>query len=153
MLYDRKMLKQLKENYLTALAMEQTIAEQVKEIKTDILAANAFYVAEEWQERRGAERIDNPAHDYLMNDDDFSRYVSMCYEVYKRQGIADERGVEYIPGAKEENLRKVAEQMILDFALSIMPEALAEQRETLRRNLWKIDIRNGVLDGILRLEC
>ena len=158
MLYDRKMLKQLKENYLAALALEQTIKEQEEETKNTILAENTFFVAAKWKERDritgGKKRIENADQDFLMTEKEFTRYINLCYEVNKQKGIAStEYGAERVPSADATELRVIAEKMILDFALSIMPEALAEQRETLRRNLWKMTIRDGVLDGILRLEC
>lgn len=158
MLYDRKMLKQLKENYLTALAMEQTIKEQEEETKNAILAENAFFVAAKWKERDritgGKKRITNADEDFLMTEKEFARYINLCFEVNKQKGIADdEHGAGYIWSADATELRAAAEKMLLEFALSIMPAALAEQRETLHRNLWKMTIRAGVLDGILRLEC
>lgn len=148
-MYDRKLLSKLKKNYLTAKALEETIHEQAEQIAQTILNDNEFFKEDEF----GDNRITRPAHDFLMSDDDFERYTKMRYAEYVKTGIADPRGWEWIPGAEEAELRREAEQMLVDFALDIMPEGLATQREILRKHSTDCKIREQILDSILRLEA
>lgn len=152
-MYDKKLLSRLKKNYLAAKALEDTIREQAEEIGQKILNDNEFFRDDEFREEGNGNRITRTTHDFLMSDEDFERYTKMRYAEYVKAGIADPRGWEWIPGAEEEKIRREAEQMLVDFALDIMPEGLAHEREVLRRHNKDYKIREQILDSILRLEA
>lgn len=155
--YNRKFLKQLKNNYFMARAMYETIKETAEEIEKNILATHEFYESEEWAERmtrRGGDgerkRICRPSDSYLMNEADFQKYIDLCYEQYKIYGIDDPRGREYCPDAESRELYKEAEKQLVDYAIEILP---AGMRGDIRKAVRIIKYRDQVLDLILRLEC
>ena len=149
-MYDKKLLRKLKKNYFTAKAMEEIIKEQAEQIAQTILDENEFYACKDWRDHG---RITRPMHDYLMSDEDFERYTKMRYAEYIKVGIADARGWEWCPEAEAMELKKEAEQMLVNFALDIMPDSLSAQRDILRKHSTDYKIREQILDNILRLEA
>ena len=157
--YNKSDLKVLKKVYFEARALYETIKEEAENIQTSILANNEFYESDEWTERkvtRGGDgerkRILKPFDSYLMNDEDFQKYLDLCYEEYKKAGIDDKRGREYCPEAEAENLYWEAEKQLVLYGIDIIPDGMAE-KETLREAVKNIKYKEKVLDLILKLEC
>lgn len=157
--YNKTDLKVLKRVYFEARALYETIKEEAENIQTSILASNEFYESEEWTERkvtRGGngerKRILKPFNSFLMNDEDFQKYLDLCYEEYKKAGIDDKRGREYCPEAEAENLFCEAEKQLVLYGIGIIPDGMVE-KETLKEAIKNIKYKERVLDLILKLEC
>lgn len=109
--YDKAELKALKDIYFISKAFYETIKEQAEEIQKKILAENEFYATDDMMEitiaRGGTEvdrRILKPFDSYKMSDDNFQKFLDLCYEEYKKAGIEDKRGKEYCPEAEAHDL-------------------------------------------------
>lgn len=155
--YDKAYLKALKESYYIAKAMYETTKEMAEEIECKILRENEFYETAESAEINGhtvPERIYNPKNTFEMDlDNDFQRYLDLVYPEYVKAGINDPRGKEYIPYAEEKSLCSQAEKLLIDYAISLVPNEYKKERELLKQwsTHWKY--RNKILDLILSLEC
>jgi len=90
---NRKFSKAQKD-YIKALAMYETAIELEKECKAKVLAKNIFY-SEPFEcgipaRSHPAERILDPRSDFEMKEADFDTYCKLCFEEYKKAGIAPE---------------------------------------------------------------
>lgn len=157
-IYDKAFLGKLKSNYFNAKALYECIKEQSEEIQTRVLRENEFYEAEEWTERkigRGGDnnkkRIIRPFDSYLMEEEDFQRYLDLIYAEYVKAGIADSRGKEYIPEAESKDLYYEATKQLVEYGIDIIPDEFGE-KETLRKAVRMIKYRDKVLDLVLMLE-
>lgn len=156
--YDKKLLGKLKSNYFNAKVYYEMVKEQEEEIQRKILAENEFYEAEdvtEMKERRGGsgktERILEPFDTYMMDlDNEFPRFLDLCYPEYVKAGIADPRGKEWCCDAQPRELYNAARKMLVDYAIELVP--YDDIKETLRKSVQNIKWRDEVLDLILRLE-
>ena len=150
--YDKKLLAQLKNNYFMAKALYETTKEMAEDIQRKILAKYEFYETIEVADGR-PQRILDPDHTYMMDlEDDFQRYLDLCYSEYVKTGIADPRGRDYIPEAEEKDLYYEAMKQLVDYGIDIIPDEMGE-KETLRKAVQMIKYRDKVLDLVLRLEC
>lgn len=155
--YDKKFLGKLKSNYFNAKALYETIKENAEEIQRNILAENAFYKTEDMMElleKRGKpeRRIFEPEETYMMDlDNDFPRFLDLCYPEYIKAGIANPKGKEYIPEAEAKDLLHEAEKQLVEYAIDIIPDELVEKK-TLLRAVRMIKWRDKVLDLVLNLE-
>lgn len=155
--YDKKTLKQLKNNYFTAKALYETIKEEAEKIQKDILLNNEFYISDEYIEcgfsgQTAKERITRPFDSFLMSDNDFEKYLDLCYAGYQKAGIDDKRGKEYCPDAEARELYKETEKQLVLYAIDIIPASMVEVKETLAETVKIVKYRDKVLDLILRLE-
>lgn len=145
---DRDLLRTLKNNYYMAKALYETTKELSHEIQQKVLEENAFYDATD--ESGVPKRIYDPDRSWLMDqDEDFLRYLDLCYERYLEAGIADERGRDYLPEAESKDLYNQAETALLHYALDIIPH---EQGTVLLKVITVTKYREIMLDYILRLE-
>ncbi|MCM1008666.1 MAG: hypothetical protein NC485_12235 [Ruminococcus flavefaciens] len=139
--------------YVIAEAVEETIKEAAEDIQKKILSENEYFIMPEYEGRRGiAKRITEPKRTYMMNEEIFlNDFLAKCYEEYQKAGIADSRGKEYCPEANAHDAKKEAENLLLKLAIELIPDELAEEKETLRKavNHWKY--REQILDLILKL--
>lgn len=157
--YNKAELKTLKNIYFISKAFYETIKEQAEEIQKNILAANEFYATDDMMEitiaRGGTEadrRILKPFATFKMSDNDFQKFLDLCYEEYKKAGIEDKRGKEYCPEAEAKDIYWEAEKQLVLYAIDIIPDGIKE-KETLREAIKNINYKEKVLDLILRLEC
>lgn len=158
--YDRKLLKQLKNNFFMAKALYETIKEQAEDIQRKVLAEHEFYETEdiaEMLEKRGGDgkpkRILEPSNTYMMDmETDFQTFLDLTYAEYLKAGIADKRGRDYIPEAESKDLYYEAMKQLVDYGIDIIPDEMGE-KETLRKAVQMIKYRNKVLDLVLMLEC
>lgn len=152
--YDKNRLKELKENYYIAKAEYILVKEKTEEIQTAILANNVFYRENKWQEdgKKEKERILDPFKDFLMSDEDFIKYLDMCFEEYKKAGIADSRGKEYLPETEPLARCIKAEDSLILYSIDILPDGIL-QKAVLRKNIHNPKYRETMLDLILRLRC
>ena len=157
--YNKQELKALKETYFTARALFETIRDTAEEIQKNILAAHPFYEEPEKSavfESKGRgnkdTRILKPFDSYLMSEADFNKYLDLCYAEYKKAGIADKRGKEYIPEAESRDLYKEAEKLLVKYGIDIIPGEMTE-KETLRNAVKMTKYRDRVLELVLALEC
>ena len=141
--------------YIIAKAAERTIKEVAEDIQRKILSENEYFIMPEFNGRRGvAKRITEPKRTYMMEDEIFlNDFLVKCYEEYQKAGIADSRGKEYSPEATAHDAKKEAENLLLKLAIELLPDELAEEKETLRKavNHWKY--REQILDLILKLRA
>ena len=157
--YNKQELKTLKEAYFTARALFETIRDTAEEIQKNILAEHPFYEEPEKSavfEAKGRgnkdTRILKPFDSFLMSEADFNKYLDLCYEEYKRAGIDDKRGREYIPEAESRELYKEAEKLLVEYGIDIIPDGMTE-KETLREAIKMTKYRDKVLELVLSLEC
>lgn len=157
--YNKAELKALKDIYFISKAFYETIKEQAEEIQKKILAENEFYATDDMMEitivRGGTEadrRILKPFATFKMNDNDFQKFLDLCYEEYKKAGIEDKRGKEYCPEAEAHDLYWEAEKQLVLYGINLIPSGMKE-KETLREAIKNVKYKEKVLDLILRLEC
>ncbi len=161
--YDKELLAKLKNNYFMAKALYETTKEISEDIQRKILAEHEFYetidVAEMKKKRCGTDgqpqRILDPNQTYMMDlEDDFQRYLDLCYPEYVKAGIADPRGRDYIPEAEEKDLYYKSMKQLVDYGIDIIPDEMGEKEtETLKKAVQMIKYRDKILDLVLRLEC
>ena len=141
-------IKTAQKAYLIAAVAEETIKEISEDIQKKILSENVYL-----QNRRGVtERITDPKHTFLMNDEIFiNDFLEKCYIEYQKAGIADIRGKEYFPEAEARDARINAENALIQIAVDILPEC--DEKEVLKSvvNHWKY--RDEILQLILYLDC
>lgn len=129
-------------------AETQTIEELTEEIQQKILDENVYM--DEHHNSEEKMRITRPFDDYLMNEDIFKNdYLEKCYAEYKKAGIADPRGKEYIPSSESKDKLKQAENQLLDFIIKILPAEIAHEAIKARHH-WKY--KEQMLDLTLRLD-
>lgn len=157
--YNKKELKVLKETYFAAKALFETIRDMAEEIQKNILAEHPFYeepekaaVFEEKGRGNKETRILKPFDSYLMSEADFNTYLDLCYEEYKKAGIGDKRGREYLPEAESRETYKLSEKLLVEFGIDIIPDGMAE-KETLKNAVKMTKYRDKVLSLVLKLEC
>lgn len=158
--YDKKLLGKLKSNYFNAKVYYEMVKEQEEEIQRKILAENEFYETEEnakmFAEKNRTEvklkRIYEPFDTYLMDlDNEFPRFLDLCYPEFVKAGIANPKGKEWCCDAEPRELFAEATKMLVDYAIEIIPSEF-EEKETLRKAVKNIKWRDRVLDIVLRLE-
>lgn len=81
---DVKRLKKLKETYLKAKALCETMKEIELKIKTEVLKENEFYYGQQWEEGRNgrsgkAGRVTDARQDYMMDDEQFKTFLHLCH--------------------------------------------------------------------------
>ena len=157
--YNKQELKALKEAYFTARALFETIRDAAEEIQKNILAEHPFFEGAEKTaifESKGRGKADTrilrPFDSYLMSETDFNKYLDLCYAEYKKAGIDDKRGREYLPEAESRELYKEAEKCLVEYGIDIIPDEMTE-KETLRNAVKITKYRNRVLELVLYLEC
>jgi hypothetical protein len=94
----------------------------------------------------------NEPEENLMSETDFNEYLDLCYAEYKRAGIDDKRGREYIPEAESRELYKQTEKLLVEYGIDIIPDEMTE-KETLRNAVKITKYRDRVLELVLALEC
>ena len=156
--YNKDELRALKEIYFTAKVLYETIRSTAEEIQINILKKYPFYEEAEKSKMLAARgrgqkdtRILKPFDSYLMSDLDFEKYLDLCYAEYKRAGIDDKRGREYIPEAESRGLYEEAIKMLVIFGINIIPDEMPE-KEILKEAVKNIKYRNRILDFVLSLE-
>lgn len=156
--YDKELLGKLKSNYFNAKALYECIKQQAEDIGMKVLQENEFYESEEWSEKmkkRGGngnrERIIRPFDTYLMEETDFQKYLDLVYAEYVKAGIADKRGRGWCPEAESGDLYREAMKQLVDYGIDIIPDCFGK-KETLRKAVQNIKLRDKVLDLVLCLE-
>ena len=160
MTFNKTELKALKDTYFVAKALYESVRDTAEEIQKNILKKYPFYedaeklnILNESRRRKEKTRILKPFDSYLMSDADFDKYLDLCYEEYKKAGIDDKRGREWVPETESRELYTEATKMLVEFGLSIIPDRFATEKETLKEAVKNIKYRDKVLDLVLRLEC
>ena len=148
--YSKKVLKQLKENYLVAVALVKLIREQTDEIQTQILSEHVFNVCDEFKDDETPNRITRPEDTFMMCNDDMTRFLTLLKPEYEKAGIASKRGMEYIPASDAMDLERAADEALVEYALQIIPIKLSKQ---LKAQIHRKKVHDGVLNTILLLEC
>lgn len=155
--YDKALLGKLKSNYFNAKVFLEMIQEQEKEIQRKILAENEFYEEAEIVEleaKHGGtgkpKRILKPNNSYMMSEDDFLKFMDLCYPEFVKAGIANPKGKEYCCDNEARELFHEATKQLVEYGISIMPDV--PEKEVLRKAVWNIKWRDRVLDLVLKLE-
>lgn len=160
MTFNKTELKALKDTYFVAKALYESVRDTAEEIQKNILKKYPFYedaeklnILNESRRMKEKTRILKPFDSYLMSDADFDTYLNLCYDEYKRAGIDDKRGRGWVPEAESRELYIEATKMLVEFGLSIIPDKLTKEKETLKEAVKNIKYRDKILDLVLRLEC
>lgn len=147
-----KEIRTAQKAYIAAKVSEEAIKGIAEDIQRKILAENVYIISLEFQNRRGiSERITEPKHTYLMDEEIFiNDFLEKCYAEYQKAGIADSRGKEYVPEAVARDTRLEAEKALIQLAINILPDI--PEKETLKKATTHYKYRNQILDLILRLD-
>lgn len=138
--------------YITAKATEEAIKGIVEDIQRKTLAKNVYIISPEFHRRGISERITEPKHTYLMDEEIFiNDFLEKCYAEYQKAGIADSRGKEYTPEAIARATRLEAEKTLIQLAINILPDI--PEKETLKKATTHYKYRDQILDLILRLDA
>lgn len=109
--------------YLLTRAHAETHRERIDAMERDVLTGNGaeYYVADKWKERRGdrPERITEPKHAYLLDDDDFADYHAECQhriqQLYSRDTLkAMGWKPDYCPALIAEHLQVQTEGLLIE---------------------------------------
>ena len=143
---------QLQNTVLVLKAQVKAIEEITQEIEQKILDENVYLVSDE--NRRAFEieekRITKPFNTYLMDTEEFENdYLEKCYAEFKKVGIADTRGKEWIPGAEQKKALKNAEDELLNFVIDALPSEIACKLIEARYH-W--EYREKIIDLTLKLS-
>jgi len=136
--------------YIHALAVQEITESIDKESKTAVLRTNEFYVDEkEWDKDEEKGRILTPERDYLMNKEDFNRYLDLCQTERTKRGlkIPDKNFTSDYQTFKE---LKEAENKFLEIAFKVLPKELAQELEPIKTSMC--DIRKKFIDICLKLK-
>ena len=143
---------QLQNTVLVLKAQVKAIEEITQEIEQKILDENVYLVS--YENRRAFEieekRITKPCNTYLMDTEVFENdYLEKCYSEFKKAGIADTRGKEWIPGAEQKKALKNAEDELLNFVIDALPSEIACKLIETRYH-W--EYREKMIDLTLKLS-
>lgn len=148
--------------YMLARANYETIAEIEKDCKNRVLAENIFVIADEWEEDFG-QRITDHRTDYLMSDEEFTRYVNLCFVAYKKEGIAL-KTCELTPSGPAWETLKQAEKNLLAWSkqqtlgnngiarkFGLSSHKIADIEKVFAAAKHNIDLRHQLVDLALKL--
>ena len=93
-----------KRNYLTAKAKYETVLKLKKECQEKVLNENEFYTTE-------GEKV-NLLNDFLIDDDNFTKYLKLCFEEYKNVGLNPKHYNNAIDYPYMTQLRKAEDSLI-----------------------------------------
>ena len=106
----------LKLKLIAAQARKAELKELFNKVYTDVLAENEFFTEH-------GERVTTDAESYELNQSDFDRYLQLAVSKMHNLGYTDAEG-NYNEGYNEMQLVHDAENALVDFQISILPEAL-----------------------------
>jgi hypothetical protein len=159
--YNKTKLSQLKNEYFMAKALMETIQETAYEIEKRILEENEFYECIEGEMKEAYQkggwdttpkRITNPDEAYMMVEEQFNKYLDLCYEGYVKAGIDNPKGRGWCPDADAKDLYWKARKQLVNYAIDIIPDGYSE-KDILKKAVQNIKWSDRVLDLVLRLEC
>lgn len=114
-------LEMVSDYYITK-GIYETLLEIEKEVREKVLEENAFYPSERMIKELEAENerltIDN---DYFMSEEDLDKYLDLCFIEYKKLGVENKKGKNYIIYAEEKEKMKRTENNLIDFIIGIVP--------------------------------
>ena len=93
-----------KRNYLTAKAKYEIVLRLKKECQEKVLSENEFYTTE-------GEKV-NLLNDFLIDDDNFTKYLKLCFEEYKNVGLNPKHYNNAIDYPYMTQLRKAEDDLI-----------------------------------------
>lgn len=142
---DKNELKRAQREYREAKAENDRALSIEEQAKAIVLQGNVF------SEEETGERITKASSDFLMSDDDFKKYIDLCYIERKKLGI-DVPAENTADCYTHEALRQ-AEDKLLDLAFKVLPKThkginLHEKLELVRKH-WKY--RQEFIDLIMQL--
>lgn len=123
---------QLQNTVLVLKSQVKAIEELTEEIEQKILDENVYLISAEnrrtFEISEDEKRITKPFNTYLMDTEVFENdYLEKCYVEFKKAGIADSRGKEWIPGAEGKRALKCAENELLNFVINALPDEIARK--------------------------
>lgn len=143
--------------YIQAKAEHDTLEKLAEKIQIQVLAKHEFYTEPD-DDTEQPERITHPMSDYRMSDDDFIRYLKLCYAEYQKHGIAP-KGYDTVVTHEAWLKLKKAEQDLIEWGYSIlrkMPEYKkhANDLEALKEHIkYNIEAREKLIDLTLQLSA
>jgi hypothetical protein len=143
---EKNTLKGCKEAYFQALAYHQTIKQIDQESKQTILDAVVFKYDKRWKEED--KRITDPKADYLMSEKDFQDYMEFVHDERTKRGLKVP-SVEYTSDFESWKLLRIAEDNLIDYALSVLPEPLKTQLKDIKKHFT---VKEKFLDTVCRLD-
>ena len=150
-LINNKRLVQLQNNVIVLKAKVKAIEELTEKIEQKILDENIYLISSGNRRffKLEGKRITKPSNIYLMDREEFENdYLEKCYFEFKKAGIADARGKEWVPGSKERKSLKNAEDELLDFVINSLPSEIACELSEVK-NHW--EFREKMIDLTLKL--
>ena len=160
----RNEVKELQTMYLILKAANETIEDQFKESAEAVLAVNEFYAEKEktgnWGKRCGGTfdgRVRTDVETFMLSDLDFDKYLQLLAAECHKRGLTDAEGkyVEEILNTKVK-LKKL-KNTIAKFAVELLPEDLAEEKEILLGAVtpgagFRINTYEDVIDLFMKLS-
>lgn len=117
-------LKTACEVYALAKAFETEVLSIKRECGAQVLAEKCYYRDRELSELFGEEyptRVTDPDDIPEIERKDWNEIFQKCHELYKIRGIANPRGWEYCPETEAQNLRRKAENFLIDTFAALCP--------------------------------
>lgn len=145
-MYDKYKLALLKGNYIKTKAAYERIKNQVESIGQHILEEHLMYSVDEPEQR-----ITRAFDTYMLNESDFTAYLVMLYTEEQKAGIAHPNGMGYCADGPAKQAYIDAEKALIQYGLDIIPEHMADTKETLQERIFKPEVRQGALDLIMKL--
>lgn len=120
--------------YLLARTYSEVQTEKIAAIETEILATAKYKTDERWVKRGYADRITDPKHAYLLDDDEFQEYLREKHERLIKLGY---KITEFgrCPALVAQSLQHKAEALLIDAIGAMMGidgfDAYGERRQQL----------------------
>ena len=117
-------LKTACEVYALAKAFETEVLSIKRECGAQVLAEKCYYRDRELSELFGEKyptRVTDPDDIPEIERKDWNEIFQKCHELYKIRGIANPRGWEYCPETEAQNLRRKAENFLIDTFATLCP--------------------------------
>jgi len=127
----------LKLKYLAAQIKERELEELFSAGYNEVLKEHIYTIAankiSERYNMKAGDRITSEEYSYLMSDADFEQYLKYAQEKFYAYGYTDEDG-KYKPGYDGTDIRIKAENELIDFQISILPEEMKEKLVNIKKD-------------------
>ncbi len=139
----------LKLQYLAAQLIEEELKEKFKACYNKVLQDNIFTVSKVFDRDNDTvkigDRITDDDNCFRMSEDDFNKYQKLCTIETHKAGLTTEDGT-YTEGNNGMMIRLDAENALIDFQISLLPENIREEFKDVKKNYT---LRHKFLDIIM----
>lgn len=125
----------LKLAYLAAQVRAEEIEECFNAIYNDVLAENEFYADEDSDSLniKKGDRITDKKNCFLMSSSEHNNFIKLTVKKMFELSYTDEEG-NYTKDYCIFDIKNNAENALIDFQLSLLPEALKEKLKDIKKN-------------------